>query len=78
MITFNLVVVLCKKFKYIHIQPLTFPQLVPATRADTSPPSLLAAAIACRVIGTTDLLLCSATTKVDAHLPDTRHRRELP
>ena len=29
-------------------------------------------------MGTTDLLLCSATTKVDAHLPETRHRRELP
>ena len=59
-------------------QLLTLPQLVPATSADTSPPSLLAAVIALRVIGPTELLSCSATTRVDAHLPEIKHRKELP
>lgn len=59
-------------------QLLTLPQLVPATSADTSPPSLLAAVMALRVIGPTELLSCSATTRVDAHLPEIRHRKELP
>ena len=59
-------------------QLLTLPQLVPATNADTSPPTLLAAVMALKVIGPTELLSCSAMTKVDAHLPEIRHRKELP
>lgn len=42
----------------------TFAQFVPATRQDTSPPNLLAAVMALRVIGVSVSLLCSATTKV--------------
>ena len=59
-------------------QLLTLPQPVPATSADTSPPSLLAAVMALRVIGPTELLSCSATTRVDAHLPEIELRKELP
>ena len=59
-------------------QLLTLPQLVPATNADISPPTLLAAVMALKVIGPTELLSCSAMTKVDAHLPEIRHRKELP
>lgn len=43
---------------------LTFAQFVPATRQDTSPPSLPAAVMALRVMGVNLSLLCSATTKV--------------
>lgn len=42
----------------------TVAQFVPATRQDTSPPSLLAAVMALRVMGVNLSLLCSATTKV--------------
>lgn len=42
----------------------TFAQFVPATKQDTSLPSLLAAVMAFRVIGVSVSLLCSATTRV--------------
>lgn len=52
----------------MHSCILTGPQLDPATRAVTSPPSLLAAVMALRVIGNNVLSSCSATTNVDAFL----------
>lgn len=53
--------------KDIMIQKLllTFPQLLPATKHDTSPPIFFAAVRALSVIGVSLLLSCSAITSVD-------------
>ena len=64
--------------KYSVVAWLTVPQLVPATNADISPPSFLAAVIALSVMGPTVLLSCSAITSVDALLFETKCRKEFP
>ena len=46
----------------------TLPTSGPATRQDISPPTFLAAVIACLVAGRTFLPLCSTSTNVDWHL----------
>ena len=64
--------------RYSVVAWLTVPQLVPATNADISPPSFLAAVIALSVMGPTVLLSCSAITSVDALLFETKSRKEFP
>ena len=55
----------------------TFPQLLPATSAEISPPSLLAAVMALSVIGPSVLSSCSAMTRVDAFLVEIKCRKVL-